>query len=143
LTAVQLASCICFLWTVIKFKPGSVYSICEWTILQAAGFVLAANGQLFLEGLRLIDTRLWIVAATALVNIVLAFFFLRNYEEVVLNSFNTRVRVFIAVTALSIYLYLAGYFGQNLVFWLYESFLLLGMQIHYSYWAGGKGGISL
>jgi hypothetical protein len=74
---------------------------------------------------------------------VLAFFFLRNYEEVVLNSFNTRLRIGLAITVLSIYLFLASYWGQWLVFWLYESFLLLGNQIQYSYSAGGKGGFSL
>jgi len=44
---------------------------------------------------------------------------------------------------LLIYFSLVYVFQRNLVFWIYEGFLLLAMQINYAYSLGGKGGMSI
>lgn len=44
---------------------------------------------------------------------------------------------------LSIYFVLVYIFYHNLVFWIYEAFLLLAVQMSYSYSMGGRGGMAI
>jgi hypothetical protein len=59
-------------------------------MLQVAAFVIVANIVLIVVSLNKLDTDLWIVAVCALLNISMDFFFLRNYEDVIVNSFFVR-----------------------------------------------------
>jgi hypothetical protein len=44
---------------------------------------------------------------------------------------------------LSIYFVLVYIFYMNLVFWIYEAFFLLAVQMSYSYSMGGRGGMAI
>lgn len=44
---------------------------------------------------------------------------------------------------LLLYFVLVGVFYQNLVFWIYETFFLLAIQMSYSYSVGGRGGMAI
>lgn len=52
-------------------------------------------------------------------NIFLAMIFLRNYEEVMRNEFNTRTKLVLLVVYLGGYIYLVNKYSENLVFWIY------------------------
>jgi len=144
-----------FLVAVIKFKPPKelVNRISDLMILQVAAFVVVANVILLVTSLNKLDTNLWIVATCALFNISLNFFFLRNYEDVIVNSFFVRnadhlvrtnwIRIVTSFGLLSAYFLVVYYWYLSPLLWIYESFCLLALQINYSYTAGGKGGISL
>jgi len=56
-------------------------------IIQISIFVLAANAYLFIVAMSKLDTNMWMVAVCACVNVLVTFLFLRNYEEVIINSF--------------------------------------------------------
>jgi hypothetical protein len=87
----QVAFTFLFFIAVVKFKPKeSVYNISDLMILQAATFVIAANAILLSSCLKKLDTNLWVVGVCCVINIILDLFLLRNYEDVVVNSFFVR-----------------------------------------------------
>lgn len=87
----QVAFTLLFLIAVIKFKPKeSIYNISDLMVLQSATFVMVANAIILSICLKKLDTNLWVVAVCCLINIILDLFFLRNYEDVVVNSFFVR-----------------------------------------------------
>jgi hypothetical protein len=83
------------------------------------------------------------LAFCALANIVLSLLFLRKYESVIFNEFNNKKKGILLCFFLSAYFALVYLFHNNLVFWIYEGFILLAIQIYYSYSVGGKGGMSI
>ena len=132
-----------FLFAVYKFRPKrSVYNISEWMILQAFCFVIVASWLFLRVSLEKIDTKLRLVGLCAFVNVALAFFFLRNYEEVLKSFKETYHKIFAGIGVLT-YFVLCYYFENFITFWIFEAFLLLILQISYSYLKGGKGGLSL
>jgi hypothetical protein len=76
-------------------------------------------------------------------NIALSLFFLRKYENVIFNEFNNIHKNIQLLLFLVVYFSLVYIFNRNLVFWIYEGFILFALQINYSYSLGGKGGITL
>ena len=60
-------------------------------ILQAFAFVIVANWLLLRVSMEKIDTTAKYISLCALVNIVLSFFFMRNYEEILKGSFKYNI----------------------------------------------------
>lgn len=132
-----------FLYAVYKYRPKrSVYNISEWMILQAFCFVIVASWLFLRVSLEKIDTKLRFVGLCAFINVALAFFFLRNYEEVLKSFKETYHKIFAGIGVIT-YFVLCYYFENYITFWIFEAFLLLILQISYSYLKGGKGGLSL
>lgn len=121
----------------------SVYNLSEWMIVQVAAFVVSMSIIFLSECLQKLDTNLKSVAICALVNIALSLFFLRKYENVIFNEFNNRNKIIQLLLFLVVYFTLVIVFKRNLVFWIYEGFILFAVQINYSYSLGGKGGMRL
>jgi len=98
-------------------------------ILQVAAFVVVANVILLVTSLNKLDTNLWIVAACALLNISLNFFFLRNYEDVIVNSFFVRnadhlvrtnwIRIVTSFCLLLAYFIVVYYWYLSPLLWIY------------------------
>jgi hypothetical protein len=129
---------------VVFLKPRkTVYNLSEWMIVQVAAYVLATSFILLGVGLVRLDTRMWLVAVCAFVNVGLSLFFLRNYEDVVWNEFNTRSRVVLLVLFLGVYFALVGFYWTSQLFWIYEGFILFAVQISYAYSKGGRGGMAV
>ena len=133
-----------FILGVLFFKPRkTVYNISEWMIVQVVAFVVAANVILLYVSFGKLDTGLGRVAICAVVNIATSLFFLRNYESVVLNEFNSKKKALLLGLYLIIYFALVYQFESSLIFWIYESFVLLALQINYAYSVGGRGGMAI
>ena len=88
-------------------------------IVQVVAFILATNMILFGEGFIRLDTNLWIISLCALINIALSLFFLRNYEDVVWNSFNSWKNAAILFAFLLVYFILVNNYWKSEVFWIY------------------------
>lgn len=112
-------------------------------IVQVAAFIVVSNFIIFGSAFSKLDTNMNIVAFCSFINVSLTMFFLRNYEDVLFNEFNNKTKVTILVGYLLVYFLLVGFFYKNLVFWIYETFLLLAVQISYSYSVGGRGGMAI
>lgn len=108
-----------FLFAVYKYKPKrSVYNISEWMILQAFCFVIVASWLFLRVSLEKIDTKLRFVGLCAFVNVALAFFFLRNYEEVLKSFKETYHKIFAGIGVLT-YFILCYYFENYITFWIF------------------------
>jgi hypothetical protein len=117
--AVQ-ACTVLFILGVIFFKPKrTVYNISEWMIMQVVAFVVGANIILLYVSFGKLDTSLSRMAICALINIGTSLFFLRNYENVVLNEFNSKKKGIILTLFLILYFTLVYYFEGSLIFWIY------------------------
>ncbi len=144
-----------FIYTVVAFTIAfglsvwcfstnkSVYNLSEWMIVQIAAFVVSTSIVLLAQTVNTLDTNLKYVGLCALVNIALSLFFLRKYESVVFIQFNNRNKMIKLAIFLAIYFALVIFWQKNLVFWIYQGFVLLAMQINYSYSVGGKGGMDI
>lgn len=120
-----------------------MYNLSEWMIVQVAAFVVAANIIFLHESLTKLDTNLKMVGVCALVNITISLLFLRKYESVVFNEFNNKKRGIALAIFLVVYFSLVYIYQRNMVFWIYEGFFLLAVQVNYAYSVGGKGGMSI
>ena len=110
-------------------------------IVQVAAYIFITNIILLGVGFARLDTRMWLVTLCAFANIGLSLFFLRNYEDVVWNEFNTRKRVLLLTFFLGIYFALVGFYWTSQLFWIYEGFILFATQVSYAYSKGGRGGM--
>jgi hypothetical protein len=79
-------------------------------ILQAFAFTLAVGWIFIRLSLEKIDTKLRFMGFLSFVNIVLAFFFLRNYEDVVFDSFKQPYQKGLALLAVFGYFVLCYFF---------------------------------
>lgn len=101
------------------YKPKKqLYNISEWMILQAFGFTIVASWIFIRVSLEKIDTSMKFVGLCAFVNFILAFFFLRNYEEV-LKSFKLTYERIAFLSALLGYFLLCYLFEESLTFWIF------------------------
>lgn len=83
LVRIQVVLTVTLLIVLVFKKPNkSLYSISEWMILQAFGFVIAISWIFIRVAMEKIDTNLKYVGLCAFINICLALIFLRNYEKV-------------------------------------------------------------
>lgn len=87
-------------------------------ILQAFGFTIVVSWLFIRVSLEKIDTSLKFVGLCAFINICLAFFFLRNYEEV-LKSFKLTYERLASISALLGYFLLCYFFEESLTFWIF------------------------
>ena len=88
-------------------------------ILQAFAFTLAISWIFIRISLEKIDTKLRFLGFFSFANITLAFFLLRNYEEVVFNSFKESYQKGLALLAVLAYFILCYFFYESIRFWIF------------------------